>query len=95
MARAASRLWVLICRSGCAWRHLPPTFGTSSATAHRRITAWTEAGLRRRLHRAVLDELGARGAVTGPRRSSTQRRSRSIRARRPSPPTTWPGSAAA
>ncbi|MFF4689937.1 transposase [Streptomyces sp. NPDC001307] len=24
--------------SGCAWRHLPPTFGTSPATAHRRFT---------------------------------------------------------
>ncbi|MFE7394215.1 IS5 family transposase [Streptomyces sp. NPDC057582] len=45
--------------SGCAWRHLPPTFGTSPATAHRRFTLWTEAGL----HRAVLDELGARGEV--------------------------------
>ncbi|WP_405525962.1 transposase [Streptomyces avidinii] len=29
--------------SGCAWRHLPPTFGTSPATAHRRFTVWTEA----------------------------------------------------
>ncbi|MFJ8613591.1 transposase [Streptomyces sp. NPDC093675] len=48
--------------SGCAWRHLPPTFGTSPATAHRRFTVWTEAGLWR-LHRAVLDELGARGEV--------------------------------
>ncbi|MFD9193568.1 transposase [Streptomyces phaeochromogenes] len=37
--------------SGCAWRHLPPPFGTSPATAHRRFTVWTEAGLRRRLHR--------------------------------------------
>ena len=28
--------------SGCAWRHLPPTFGTSPATtAHRRFTVWT------------------------------------------------------
>ncbi|WUL96356.1 hypothetical protein OG879_29550 [Streptomyces caniferus] len=34
--------------SACAWRHLPPTFGTSPATAHRRFTAWTEAGDRRR-----------------------------------------------
>ncbi|UJB40924.1 transposase [Streptomyces sp. A1-5] len=42
--------------SGCAWRHLPPTFGTSPATAHRRFTVWTEAGLRRRLHRAVLSD---------------------------------------
>lgn len=49
--------------SGCAWRHLPPTFGTSSATAHRRFTVWIEVGLWRRLHRAVLDELGVRGEV--------------------------------
>ncbi|MFD8810605.1 transposase [Streptomyces sp. NPDC059627] len=26
--------------SGCAWRHLPPTSGTSPATAHRRFTVW-------------------------------------------------------
>jgi transposase len=37
--------------------------GVSPATAHRRFTAWTEAGLWRRLHRAVLDELGARGEL--------------------------------
>jgi transposase len=54
---------VFVLTSGCAWRHLPPTFGTSSATAHRRFTAWTQAGVWRRLHRAVLDELGARGQV--------------------------------
>jgi transposase len=53
--------------SGCAWRYLPPTFGTSPATAHRCFTVWTEAGPwgGRRLHRAVLDELGARGEVDG------------------------------
>lgn len=49
--------------SSCAWRHLPQTFGTSPAIVHRRFTVWTEAGLWRRLHRAVLDELGARGEV--------------------------------
>ncbi|MFI9719720.1 transposase [Streptomyces sp. NPDC052396] len=49
--------------SGCAWRYLPPMFGTSPATAHRRFIAWTKAGLWRRLHRAVLDELGARGEL--------------------------------
>ncbi len=48
---------------GCAWRHLPPTLGTSPATAYRRFTVWTGAGLWRRPHRAVLDELGARGEV--------------------------------
>jgi hypothetical protein len=35
----------------------------SSATAHRRFTAWTQAGLWRRLHRQMLDRLGARGEV--------------------------------
>ncbi len=53
---------VYVLTSGCSWRHLPPTFGTSPATVHRQFT-WTKAGLWRRLHRAVLDELGARGEV--------------------------------
>lgn len=59
--RAVFTAVVYVLTSGCAWRHLPPTFGTSSATAHRRFTAWTEAGLWRRLRRAALDELGDRG----------------------------------
>ncbi|QNP69609.1 IS5 family transposase [Streptomyces roseirectus] len=59
--RAVFTAVVYVLTSGCAWRHLPETFGVSPATAHRRFTAWTEAGLWRRPHRAVLDELGARG----------------------------------
>ncbi|MFI1183353.1 IS5 family transposase [Streptomyces sp. NPDC020799] len=54
---------VYVLTGGCAWRHLPETSGVSPATAHRRFTAWTRAGLWRRLHRAVLDELGARGGL--------------------------------
>ena len=54
---------VYVLTSGCAWRHLPAEFGVSRATAHRRFTAWTRAGLWPRLHRAVLDELGSRGMV--------------------------------
>ncbi|WTT98082.1 IS5 family transposase [Streptomyces sp. NBC_00076] len=61
--RAVFTAVVYVLTSGCAWRHLPPTFGTSTATAHRRFTVWTEVGLWRRLHRAVLDELGARSEV--------------------------------
>src|SRR5512146_2849646 len=49
--------------SGCAWRHLPPTFGVSPATAHRRFSAWTTSGVWRHLHRVVLDEIGARGGL--------------------------------
>ncbi|MFI6620605.1 transposase [Streptomyces sp. NPDC050528] len=54
---------VYVLPGGCAWRHLPGTFGISSATAQRRFTAWTRAGLWRRLHRAVLDELCVRGEL--------------------------------
>ncbi|MEV6484364.1 IS5 family transposase [Streptomyces sp. NPDC051576] len=61
--RAVFTAVVYVLTSGCAWRHLPPTFGTSSATAHRRFRVWTEVGLWRRVHRAVLDELGVRGEV--------------------------------
>lgn len=61
--RAVFTAVVYVLTSGCAWRHQPQTIGTSPATAHRRFTVWTEAGLWRRLHRAVLDELGARGEV--------------------------------
>ncbi|MFI2189076.1 IS5 family transposase [Streptomyces sioyaensis] len=61
--RAVFTAVVYVLTTGCAWRHLPPTFGTSPATAHRRFTIWTEAGLWRRLHRAVLEELGAWGEV--------------------------------
>ncbi|MFF1325055.1 IS5 family transposase [Streptomyces chartreusis] len=49
--------------TSCAWRRLPPCFGVSPATAHRRFTAWTRAGLWRRLYAAVLNRLGAAGAV--------------------------------
>ncbi|GDY61115.1 hypothetical protein SAV14893_005080 [Streptomyces avermitilis] len=36
---------VYVHTSGCAWLYLPPMFGTSPATAHRRFAAWTKAGL--------------------------------------------------
>lgn len=61
--RAVFTAIVYVLTSGCAWRLLPPSFGVSVPTAHRRFLAWTQAGLWRRLHRAVLDELGSRGLV--------------------------------
>ncbi|MFJ4871380.1 transposase [Streptomyces sp. NPDC088757] len=77
--------------TGCAWRHLPPTFCTSPATAHRHFTVWTEAGLWRRLHRAALDELGARGeSGSSPSHGSTWRTSSPTRTG--SWATTWSGS---
>src|SRR3712207_2048898 len=57
--RALFTAIVFVLTSGCAWRHLPPSAGVTMPTAHRRFTEWAQAGLWRRLHRAVLDELGS------------------------------------
>ena len=61
--RAVFTAIVFVLTSGCAWRYLPPSFGITVPTAHRRFTEWTKAGLWRRLHRAVLDELGSPGLI--------------------------------
>ena len=61
--RAVYTAIVSVLTSGGAWRHLPAQVGVSKATAHRRFAAWTEAGVWRRLHRAVLDRLGAQAAI--------------------------------
>ncbi len=61
--RAVLAAVVSVLTTGCAWPPLPPGFGVSKATAHRRFAAWTHAGLCRRWHRAVLDQLGAQGLV--------------------------------
>jgi transposase len=58
---------VYVLTTGCVWRHLPAEFGVSKATAHRRFVAWTQAGLWRRLHRAVPDRLGEQAAIDGSR----------------------------
>lgn len=38
-------------------------FGASWQTAHRRFTHWTEARVWAKLHRIILDELGATGEL--------------------------------
>jgi len=71
--RAVFTAVVYVLASGCAGRHVPGEFGMSPATAHRRFTAWTRAGLWPKLHKAVLDELGRAGRWTGAARSLTRR----------------------
>jgi transposase len=61
--RAVFTAIVFVLTSGCAWRYLPPSFGVTVPTAHRRFTEWTKAGLWRRLHRAVPDQLGSQGLI--------------------------------
>jgi len=61
--RAVFTAIIYVLTSGCAWRDLPPSFGVTVPTAHRRFTQWTQAGLWRRIHVAIPDELGARDQV--------------------------------
>ncbi|MFL1897508.1 IS5 family transposase [Streptomyces tauricus] len=57
----AAVVYVLV--SGCAWRALPPCFGASKSTVHRRFLIWSRAGVWGRLHREVLQLLTGRGLV--------------------------------
>ena len=59
--RASFTASVYVLTSGCAWRHLPPSFCVSVQTAHRRFATWTRAGVFDELHHQVLDRLGAGG----------------------------------
>ena len=57
----AAILYVL--QTGCAWAALPASFGVSAPTAHRRFTEWVDTEVFSRLHRMLLDILGAAGAI--------------------------------
>jgi transposase len=57
----AAIIYVLV--SGCAWRQLPPCFGVSKSTAHRRFVIWSRAGVCGRLHEAVLHRLNDAGLI--------------------------------
>nr|CEL19964.1 Mobile element protein [Kibdelosporangium sp. MJ126-NF4]CTQ97188.1 Mobile element protein [Kibdelosporangium sp. MJ126-NF4] len=44
---------VFVVTSGCAWRHLPPSFDVAVPTAHRWFVTWSAHGLWERLRNAV------------------------------------------
>ena len=54
---------VFVATSGCTWAQLPPCFGPSGPTAHRRFAEWSRARVWAKLYRVVLDELGSRGKL--------------------------------
>ncbi|MFG2896038.1 IS5 family transposase [Streptomyces zaomyceticus] len=57
----AAIIYVLV--SGCAWRALPPCFGVSKSTAHRRFLIWSRAGVWGRLHEEILHRLDDAGLL--------------------------------
>ncbi|KXX60242.1 transposase [Rhodococcus sp. LB1] len=61
--RAIFTAIVFVLTSGCGWRHLPPSFGVTVPTAHRRFTAWAAAGVFENLHREVHDRLSDTGEL--------------------------------
>lgn len=61
--RAVFTAIVFVLTSGCAWRHLPPSFGVTVPTAHRRFIEWTEAGLWCRLHHAAVSQLNDQSLI--------------------------------
>ncbi|MEH0658435.1 IS5 family transposase [Streptomyces stelliscabiei] len=54
---------VFVATSGCTWRQLPPVFGARWQTVYRRFAQWSRDRVWARLHRVILDELGAQGEL--------------------------------
>ncbi|GHG83615.1 transposase [Streptomyces gardneri] len=54
---------VFVATSGCTWRQVPPVFGPAWPTVYRRFARWSADRVWARLHRVVLDELGAQGEL--------------------------------
>ncbi|WAU82663.1 IS5 family transposase [Streptomyces sp. Qhu-G9] len=54
---------VFVATSGCSWRQLPPVFGPAWPTVYRRFARWTQQRVWARLHRVILNELGAQGGL--------------------------------
>ncbi|MDG4857649.1 IS5 family transposase [Streptomyces sp. T-3] len=53
---------IFVATTGCTWSQVPPVFG-SGTTAHRRFMQWSRLRVWAKLHRLVLDKLGARGEL--------------------------------
>ncbi len=55
---------IFVLRSGIPWELLPRELGCGSGmTCWRRLRDWQDAGVWGRLHRALLDRLGAEGKI--------------------------------
>ncbi|CAL9652854.1 hypothetical protein SUDANB176_06680 [Streptomyces sp. enrichment culture] len=52
---------IFVATPGCTWRQLPRVFGPAWPTVYRRFARWSQDRVWARLHRILLDELGARG----------------------------------
>ena len=61
--RPAVRVIWFVLTSGCRWEDVPEELGCSGRTAHRRLRAWEESGVRDRLHLDLLGLLKGAGKL--------------------------------
>ena len=61
--RVAFNTIVFVLVTGIAWRFVPRELGCSGVTAWRRLRDWQSAGVWKRTHAALLDQLNAAGAI--------------------------------
>ncbi len=61
--RAILTAIVFVLTGGCAWRHLPPSFGVTVPTAHRRFAAWAAAGHSKNCIARCLTDSGSVGEL--------------------------------
>ena len=73
MTGRCSTAIVYVLTSGCAWRHLPPSFGVTVPTAHRRFTTWVAAGVFERLHGEATNANTSPASATSPPHSPASR----------------------
>jgi Transposase and inactivated derivatives len=59
--RETSAAIIFVAASGRRWRQLPPVFGPAWPTVQWRFAKWSRERVCAKLHRVVLDELGAGG----------------------------------
>jgi transposase len=83
----AAILYVL--ESGCSWRKLPGSVPVHWRTAHCRFAEWVAAGVMTARHQAVLDVLGAAGAIDWSRASIDSMHVRAVKG--PGPARSTPG----
>jgi transposase len=61
--RVVVRVIWFVLATGCRWEDVPAELGCSGRTAHRRLRAWEEAGVRDRLHADLLAALKRAGKL--------------------------------
>lgn len=61
--RVALGVILFVLKSGIAWGDVPPEMGCSGVTAWRRLSEWQKRGVWNRLHREMLNRLGAHGHI--------------------------------